>query len=583
MTIGFSDANSNLFVPDREVKRSVKPVYSLNTLGDGYESRISIGTNATIEVYDVTFNNRSIEEINNIALFLEEREKHKNFYFTVPTDSGEKTVVVYCEGYSRTYVTDVIGSISAKFIQVFEEQIDLPYVAITSGNISTGEGTVNTVDVSTNNRGPELLYWSIDGATTADFTAVNGSFSTSGTLLSCTGSFDVEVLADVKTEGTEIYTISVRQGSVGGFILASIRISIEDTSLGAETFNFVDSGGANISSGILEATKQTTLYVGVTNFNPNEKLYFSIDPIVSSVGLITPVYGELTLTGTFAESDTSQIITSISEVTKEELRTVNLRKNSISGEIVDSFLLSVIPETFIGARITNSQGQDIDFVVLEVGSPFTTTLYYTANFFDVQTIYWTIENAIGGGADFDFVSGSFLPTGTTENNTATFDIIKQSGTFPEVYTIYLRTGSASGPIIDVCTLIYADVYLTASEEVSSSHALYNLNFSTTEVTKRFNRIPGIITTDSASSSIGLFNVSFNPKLDSTNIERKGQILFTAIDSATSEVALDNLNFSTAEVTKRFDKIEGIVTTDTSSGRGGINNLSFSGIATLNRI
>lgn len=466
MAIGFLDGTSTRIVPDKDFIKYVKPVYNLTSHGEGYESRISLGTNTTAEVYDVSFKNRPVLEIERIVSFFNEREKYKNFEFTVPDEGGEKTILVYCESYDRVYLTETEGSITAKFTQVFENEFDVATVTITTGDLTVNEGTINTINVTTTQRAAEILYWSLDGATTSDFTAVNGSFSLTGSLLSASGTFDIEVLADVATEGTETYTLSVREGSVGGLALTTSQITILDTSVAPEVFQWVDDQGDPVGSENITSGQSLTVYVGVSNFDPTENIYFSVDPIASSSLLVNPSFGVIDLSGNFVSSSASQVLQSILDVEQSTPKTLNLRKDSISGQIVDTITLNFLPETFIGGRITNALQQDIDFVLLELGSPFTTTINYTANFFDIQTIYWTIENATGG-VDFDLVAGSFTPTGTNDLNTGTFDVVKQSGTETEAFIINLRTGSAVGPIIDSCVLVYGSLFVSQTEELDS--------------------------------------------------------------------------------------------------------------------
>lgn len=110
---------------------------------------------------------------------------------------------------------------------------------ITANVSSVNEG--NTVAFSVSNITANafayangIYYWttnSISGTiTAADFvgSANTGSF----TITNGSGTISRTVLADVTTEGTEIFTISVRENSTGGNIIAtSANVTIVDTSL----------------------------------------------------------------------------------------------------------------------------------------------------------------------------------------------------------------------------------------------------------------------------------------------------------------------------------------------------------------
>lgn len=477
MPLGFLDLTSTRIVPDKNIKKDLKEIYNVGSFGEGYENRVSIGTNSYAETYSVSFNNRSIDEISRISSFFDEREKYKNFSFTLPDSnepSGEKEVIVYCATYNRLYVTEDIGSINCKFVRVFEDQSEAAILNITNPSIILDEGVTETINLSSSNRGPEVLYWTISDAASPDFTAVSGSFSMTGTAESCTGSFNLQTIGDVTTEGEELYTLNIREGSIGGPVLISREVIVIDTSVGAEVFQWTNDLGDPVGSENITSGQTVTVYVGVSNFDPAENIYFSVDPIASSSLLVNPSFGVIDLSGNFASSNATQVLQSILDVEESTPKTLTLRKGSISGQIVDSIIFNFIPETFIGGRITNALKQDIDFVLLELGSPYTTTINYTANFFDIQTIYWTIENATGG-VDFDLVSGSFTPTGTNDLNTGTFNVVKQSGTETEAFIINLRTGSPVGPIIDSCVLVYGSLFVSQTEELDSLNS-----FDTTE-------------------------------------------------------------------------------------------------------
>jgi phage-related protein len=387
MTVGFDDLSSTRRVPDRDVRKNIKPIYSITSFGDGYESRVSIGTDGREESYDITFNNRPIDEIVAIAGFFENRAKDKTFDFTVPDSSlpaGEKDIVVYCDNYTTTYYNDEVGSIAAKLVRVYELVSGTVSVNITTPSFNMNEGQTRTINVSTSERGPELLYWTIDSATTADFTAVSGSFTTSGTTTLSTGSFDIQTLEDLTTEGPEDFNISVRSGSTGGPILDQIVVTVQDTSTGPEFFQWQDSGGASLATGYVLQQDSITLFVGVQNYDPANPLYWTfLGPATTEY---SPSTGQINLTGTFASSTGS--ITLNAPATSVDLEDIiYLRKDSISGPIVDQVTLFTLESS--GAAITDSAYNSVDSVSLGPNeSPqYEVTVYFKGTLFPIEQIY----------------------------------------------------------------------------------------------------------------------------------------------------------------------------------------------------
>ena len=451
MTVGFDDLAATFRVPDRGgVKKTVKPIFNIMSFGDGYENRVSIGTDAREETYSVTFTNRPIEEIRAVSGFFDNRGKYKNFDFTVPDSnepSGEKIIVVYCDSYTVTYLNDVIGSITAKFVRVYELVSGTSSVTVSSGNFNINEGQVKTVNVSSLERGPELLYWSLDGASLADFQALNGSFNMSGTTSFSQGSFDIGTLADLATEGPETFTLSVREVSISGTVLAQVNITIIDTSTGPETFNFVDAQDTLIGAFYILQQDTDTVYVSVQNFEP-EDIYYEISGSDYSTST-----GTISLTGDFASSSGSFSITAPS--TSVDLTNIlRLRKNSVSGTIVDTITLFTL--AFAGAQATDDQGAAIDSVSIgpNTSPNYEATVYFKGTLFPIEQIYWTIEGAVQG-VDFDQVQGSFLPTGDDNFSEGSFVITKQvpSPEAVEFYTLNLRKTGFTGEILDTVDLV----------------------------------------------------------------------------------------------------------------------------------
>jgi hypothetical protein len=133
--------------------------------------------------------------------------------------------------------------------QVVSQQITLnvnppTYSVAAAGAVNNiNEGSSLTFNVTTTlvDNGT-TLYWTANNVSTsdADFSASSGSFS----ITSNAGSFSITPLADVTTEGSETFAVSIRTGSTSGTVVAtSSSITVNDTSTAVKYSNyFVDYG-----------------------------------------------------------------------------------------------------------------------------------------------------------------------------------------------------------------------------------------------------------------------------------------------------------------------------------------------------
>ena len=105
------------------------------------------------------------------------------------------------------------------------------------------EGSELTFTVGGSNIVNGTYYWTINNTTTAiaDFGDNSGSF----TITNNSGSFSVTPTADTTTEGSEIFTVSIRSGSISGTIVAtSGNVTIADTSISNPVTGLVESVGS---------------------------------------------------------------------------------------------------------------------------------------------------------------------------------------------------------------------------------------------------------------------------------------------------------------------------------------------------
>ena len=102
-------------VADRGLTRNVQHRVLTAKFGDGYEQRVRDGINTKNETFSLSFNNRSSDEVNLIAGFLDYKAG-LNFDFTV----GTETLKVVCETYDLIYLYDEIYSLQTNFRRVYE-------------------------------------------------------------------------------------------------------------------------------------------------------------------------------------------------------------------------------------------------------------------------------------------------------------------------------------------------------------------------------------------------------------------------------------------------------------------------------
>jgi len=126
MALGFSTtaAYGNLWAaPDKGLSRQTQHRVITQSFGDGYEQRLLDGINTQTEKLNVNFANRTKEEINDIAGFLNSTKNVTAFNFNVPLQNGvegEETIKVVCENFSVNYQYDNYYSLTASLKRVYE-------------------------------------------------------------------------------------------------------------------------------------------------------------------------------------------------------------------------------------------------------------------------------------------------------------------------------------------------------------------------------------------------------------------------------------------------------------------------------
>ena len=105
------------FIPNFPITESSQPQVYRFRAGDGYEQRIQMGLNDDPKEWDLSFNNRSNTERDQILSFLETQGGATAFDWTSPRGIAGKYV---CEAWSTNMTYSGFNDITAKFRQVFE-------------------------------------------------------------------------------------------------------------------------------------------------------------------------------------------------------------------------------------------------------------------------------------------------------------------------------------------------------------------------------------------------------------------------------------------------------------------------------
>lgn len=304
-----------------------------------------------------------------------------------------------------------------------------PIYGFGSAPSSISEGSSATYTVNTSNvANGTTLYWTINNGTTvnADFSAVSGSF----TINSNVGSFTVSTTADVITEGTETFTISIRTSSISGTVVATTpTISIVETA----TYS-ISAAASSVNEGAGVTFNITTGAVA-----DNSVLYWTINNTTTLSSDFSISSGSAIITsnaGSFIVTATADSLTEGSESF-----TVSLRTGSVSGPVVATSGSVTINDTS-----TSPAGYGFGVIPTSINEGDVGIFNVTTSNFGSGTLYWSIGHITTDAADFTSTSGSV----TITNNAGSFNILPSADTATEgsqSFSVYLRTGSVSGTIV----------------------------------------------------------------------------------------------------------------------------------------
>jgi hypothetical protein len=316
------------------------------------------------------------------------------------------------------------------------------------GIVEMDEGSTIIAEVNTTNlENGTALYWTPLG------TVSNADFSTGYTssVINNQCSFTITTNADVTTEGNENFRIQVRTGSISGRIVAtSSPIVINDTSLTPATYDLRVSGslGGPILTSMNEGS--TAIFeVTTTQVLAGTTLYWTVIPVSGTIEAADFVDSTLTGTvvidtlgkGTFSRTLSRDLSSEGTEIFRVNLYaedpnvnpSAQVKAYSTNVTVVDT---SLTPPTYavVADIVSVNEGGTVNFNV-------------TTTNFGSGTLYWTVLGT--AGAD-DFTDQSASGNVSITNNTGTFTRqlltdLKTEGT--ETFTVQLRTGSVSGPVV----------------------------------------------------------------------------------------------------------------------------------------
>lgn len=113
-------------VYDRALNVQSTPRVLVAKFGDGYEQRLADGINTLEQTWNISFVNRTRQEIDDIAAYFTSLNGATAFNFTIPdsnvtgSPAGERTIKVVCENFNIVYVQTECYTCTATFRRVYE-------------------------------------------------------------------------------------------------------------------------------------------------------------------------------------------------------------------------------------------------------------------------------------------------------------------------------------------------------------------------------------------------------------------------------------------------------------------------------
>jgi hypothetical protein len=312
--------------------------------------------------------------------------------------------------------------------------------SVTPAANNINEGSALTLNVTGDGIANGTYYWTVN-TNAGDFGTSSGSF----TITSNVGSFTVTPTADVTTEGSETFTVSIRSGSTSGTVLATTSsITINDAST-APTIT-------PVSSSVNEGSALTfNVYVSGINY---AVYYWVINNTTTGAADFSATQGEVTInsgSGSFTITPTADSATEGAETF-----TVSLRDGPPGaggwGNVVATSSTITINDTSIAPNVPTVIGQAFG------GGYYAGQISTNGN--GIATHYLIVADKTVGESLNNVAWGTY---GATVNVTSEIDGPTNSATMAALGSNY----SAAQFCENLNTGGYTDWYMPARKELAS--------------------------------------------------------------------------------------------------------------------
>jgi len=486
--------------------------------------------NGTTSDFDAVSGSETLDANGNASFTITAKEDN-----TIEAQSGEQYLV-------RISLTAQGTELDSLYITILDAA---PSYSL-SGTGTIAEGGSGSYTVSTNNvANGTTLYWTIN-ATTADFDAVQGTTTVNNN----SAPFTVSAKADLTTEGTEQYTLSVRTGGYTGTVVASQTIYISDDSVTPE------SGSLSPATASFTEGSGTVAFTATISNQQSSTFNWQITRNSGTVGS-----GEFSTatSGTFTSTSYNISVGITNDSTSEinyqgETFTITLRSGGTvgSGTFLDSSTFTVYDDDTVvsASNVTIPNNATIHDVT------FTNTMVAAAS------ISGRIKNASNTVIKtFTAVNGSNTVTSIADvpsaGGTATYYIELYNGVAwlsGSSYTV-TRLGTPSYSLSNIVSIVEggSGTYTFTKTNELQTTFYWRIEANPDNPSNDFatNDRDGTVTLSSASNASNTFTLNATDP-DSTNTNTRGYIM----------KVYKNSNFTTLLASDAFS------VTDNDSGGGG---------------
>jgi hypothetical protein len=362
---------------------------------------------------------------------------------TINSNTGTFSVIptadLTTEGAETFTVSIYTGSITGTPVATSSEvtindtsTAPLPTYAVAPppGITSVNEGVSLTFTVTTTNvANATQLNWAVTNA---------GDFATNtGTVIinTNTGTFSVTPTADLTTEGTETFTVSIYTGTITGTPVAtSSAVTINDTSLTPPPTYAVAP-----PPGVTSVNEGTALIftVTTTNLPSPTTLYW----VLTNAGDFVTSTGNVIInsnTGTFSVTPTADLVTEGAETFTVGIRTSAISVSDVATSsaitINDTSLTPLVPPTYSVAPTTASVNEGVALT-------FNVT---TTNVANGTTLYWAYKDGTAVASDLTVANGSFIINSLGNGGFTVTPVADSTTEGSETFRISILTGSVTG-------------------------------------------------------------------------------------------------------------------------------------------